>query len=136
MTRDRLENGIVNVRVRLAVLWSVIMFFYIYNDVFMLLDDVRRNAGTSPNPPNQMTMLAYAIVITPAALMPLLCIFVRPSVIRWGNIILGLAYFAIIVLTLAPAGTALFYRFIGIVENLVTLAVIWTAWRWPRTGEN
>ncbi len=56
--------------------------------------------------------------------------------IRWGNIILGLAYFAIIVLTLAPAGTALFYRFIGIVENLVTLGVIWTAWRWPRTGES
>ena len=34
--------------------------------------------------------------------------------------------------TLTPADRHWFYMFIGVVENLVTLLVIWTAWRWPR----
>lgn len=134
MKAGALENGAVSVKVRLALMWAVIMFFYLYNDVFMLLQNVRSGAGPSDSPPDATKMLVYAVIITPAALMPLLCVVVRPSIIRWVNIVLGGAYFAIIVWTLTPADTAWFYRFIGVVENLVTLAVIWTAWRWPRAA--
>ena len=124
----------VSVRIRLALMWTVIMFFYVYNDVFMLLGQTRSGAGTSASPPGDMTMLAYALVITPTALMPLLCVIISPAVIRWINIILGLIYFVIIVVTLIPAETTIFYRFIGIVENLITLLLVWTAWRWPRSA--
>ena len=128
-----IENASVSVKVRLAVMWVVIMFFYVYNDVFMLLQTSHSDAKASGGRPGEMVMLAYALVITPAALMPLLCLVVPPVVIRWVNIVLGLAYFVVIVLTLTPPDTPLFYRFIGCVENVVTVAAIWTAWRWPRT---
>ena len=128
----RLENAHVSVKVRLAVMWAVIMFFYVYNDVFTLLQHVRSGQGPSIDPPGETQMLAYALIITPAALMPLLCLVIPAAVSRWVNIALGVVYFAIIVWTLTPADTAWFYRFIGGVENLVTLGVIWTAWRWPR----
>lgn len=127
-----LENAYVSVKLRLAVMWAVIMFFYVYNDIFMLLQHVRSGEGPSANPPGEVKMLAYAVIITPAALMPLLCLVIPAAVSRWVNIALGVAYFAIIVWTLTPGDTAWFYRFIGGVENLVTLGVIWTAWRWPR----
>ena len=51
---------------------------------------------------------------------------------RVVNVILGAAYFAIIVWTILPADTHYFYRFIGVVENAVTLGVIWTALSWRR----
>lgn len=128
----KLENARVSVKVKLAILWTVIMFFYLYNDVFMLLQSVRSGDGASDHPPGEQTMLLYATIITPAALMPLLCLVMPPALSRWVNIIVGAAYFAIIVWTILPADSAWFYRFIGIMENIVTLAVIWTAWRWPR----
>jgi hypothetical protein len=133
MKSPPLENSSVNVKLRLALMWVVVMFFYIYNDVFMLLRDVQSGAAKPGSSPNELTMLAYALVITPAALMPLVCVVTTPAILRWLNIVLGLAYFVIIVLTLVPESTAMFYRFIGIVENCITLVVVWTAWRWPRS---
>lgn len=132
MSTAKLQNTPVPAKLRLAIAWAVIMFFYLYNDVFMLLEGVRSGAGASDNPPGELTMLVYASIITPAALMPLLNLVMAPALSRWVNILVGAAYFAIIVWTILPAGTAWFYRFIGIVENLVTLFVIWTALRWPR----
>ena len=125
-----LENRPLSVAVRLAFMWAVIMFFYIYNDVFMLMQSLPRGAAAAP--PSGPTMLAYAIIITPAALMPLLCLIARPTIVRWANIFVGLAYFIIIFLTLMPSDTPMFYRYIGVVEDVVTLGLIWTAWRWQR----
>jgi hypothetical protein len=127
-----LENAGISVKVKLAVMWAVIMFFYLYNDVFMLLQAVRSGASASENPPGELKMLIFATIITPSALMPLLCLVMKPALSRWVNIIVGATYFAIIIWTILPADTSWFYRYIGIVENVVTLAVIWTALRWPR----
>ena len=134
MKKAALDNTSVSVRVQLALMWTVIMFFYAYNDVFMILASNVHGASHASTAPSGTTMLAYALVITPAALMPLLCVVVSPAIMRWVNIVLGLAYFTIIVSTLVPAGTATFYRFIGVAENLVTLLAVWTAWRWPSTA--
>jgi Family of unknown function (DUF6326) len=127
-----LDSSRVSVRARLATMWVVIMFFYLYNDVFMLLQAVRSGAGASAHPPSELKLLVYAMIITPAALMPLLCVVMKPALVRWVNILMGAAYFAVIVWTILPANTPWFYRYIGVVENGVTLALIWTAWRWPR----
>ena len=132
MAAGKLENSPIPTRLRLAVMRAVIMFFYLYNDVFMLLRDVRHGSGLDETPPGELTLLIYATIITPSALMPLLNLVMPPGLSRWVNIILGAAYFAIIVWTLLPPDTSWFYRYIGVVENLVTLLVIWTAWRWPR----
>ena len=134
MKTASLHNAPVGVNVQLALMWSVIMFFYAYNDVFMILASNVHEARQVATAPGGATMLAYALVITPAALMPLLCVVISPAIMRWVNIVLGSVYFVIIVFTLLPAGTATFYRFIGVMENLVTLLVVWTAWRWPLTA--
>ena len=130
--KGTLGNARIDVKLRLAVMWAVVMFFYLYNDVFMLLKDVRSGEGVSANPPGEITLLVYATIITPSALMPLACIALPAAISRWVNIVVGVLYFGVIVWTVLPADTSLFYRFIGIVENIVTLGIIWTAWRWPR----
>ena len=52
MSTGKLENAPVSVKVRLAVMWAVIMFFYLYNDVFMLLRHVRSGTGLEEVPPS------------------------------------------------------------------------------------
>lgn len=131
---NALEDTRVSVKIRLAVMWVTIMFFYLYNDVFILLRDVRHGSGLDETPPGEFTMLIYALIIAPSALIPLLCLVMPAHLSRWVNMLVGAAYFAIIVWTVLPAGTSWFYRFIGAVENTVTLLVIWTALRWPRTA--
>ena len=126
------QDARISVKAKLAVMWAVIMFFYIYNDIFMLIEAVRSGAGASPVPPSEAKLLVFALIITPAALMPLLCIVMKPGLSRWVNVIVGAAYFAVIIWTILPADTSWFYRYIGIVENIVTLGVIWTALKWPR----
>lgn len=125
-------NAPARVPVRLAIMWAVIMFFYLYNDVFMLLESVRSGAAPSADPPGEMKMLIFAMIITPPALMPLLCLVMKRGISRWVNVAVAAVYFGIIVWTILPADTSWFYRYIGVVENLVTLLVIWTALRWPR----
>ena len=128
----RLENARIGVKTKLAIMWVVIMFFYLYNDLFHLMHGVQTGESGWASPPSELMWLIFAMVITPSALMPLLTLVLSPAVSRWTNIILGAAYFVVIVLTILPASTSWYYRYIGIVENVVTLAVIWTAWRWPR----
>lgn len=132
--RAALENTRISTKAKLAIMWAVIMFFYLYNDVFMLLQAVRSGDGASAEPPSELKMLVNAMVITPSALMPLLCVVMKPALSRWVNILTGAAYFAVIVWTILPPDTSWFYRYIGIVENIVTLGVIWTALRWPRAS--
>jgi ABC-type transport system involved in Fe-S cluster assembly fused permease/ATPase subunit len=62
--------------------------------------------------------------------MVVLCLVLAPSVNRWTNVVLGIAYTAIIVLTIP--GTWTYYVFLGIVECALTLTIAWSAWRWPR----
>lgn len=49
---------------------------------------------------------------------------------RWANIGLGLAY--TLIMAISMPGAWLFYLFPGGVEMLLTLAIVWFAWRWPR----
>ena len=126
------EDARVSMKMRLSVMWTVIMFFYLYNDVFMLMHDGHAAGGASA--PSESQLLAFAVMITPPALMPLLCQVLQPALNRWVNIVVGVAYFGLIVWTILPAGTAWFYRYIGVVENAITLAAIWMAWRWKRSA--
>ena len=47
-----------------------------------------------------------------------------------ANVVLGLAYAAIIVISMP--GAWVFYQFLGVIEAVLSLLIAWQAWRWPR----
>ena len=128
-----LNNGKVDVRLRLSALWVAVMLLYIYGDLFGFFEQKTLAAivaGQAGFIGTQTGLLAAAAVIAVPSVMVVLSLVLEAQVSRWANVGLGLVYTLVIVVTMP--GAWLFYKFLGVVEAVLTLAIAWTAWRWPR----
>lgn len=125
------------VKLKLAALWAALMFCYIYADFFGLFVPGRlagMNDGIM-SPIGEATpyvLLGTSAMMAVPSLMVFAALVIPPNVNRWMNIILGLVYALIIVLTMV--GAPLFYLFFGAIEVVLGLAITSYAWRWPRTA--
>lgn len=122
-------------KVKLALLWTSLMFLYIYNDYFSLYlpGTVERMAAGRIGPLGEATervLVAVSTVLAIPALMIFLSVSLPPTASRWLNILFGIVYTVIEALTLSRS--ALFYRTVVVLEIALTLLVVWYALRWPR----
>jgi hypothetical protein len=128
----------VHVRVKLSALWAAVMFCYVYGDFFGLFTPGKlaaMMAGRTPvGPTTQAKLLAFALMMSIPSAMVFLSLVLRPSLARWANIVLGLLFSAIILITMPGAWS--FYIFLGCVEVTLTLAIAWYAWTWPKRGDS
>lgn len=128
-TKQPLEHWRVPVQLKLAALWTSVMFCYIYNDYFsMYIPGTLKSMLDGPA--TQGMLLGYMGMTVGACLMPALSLLLKPVLSRWFNIVLGLAYTAILIF-LMP-GTWLFYQAMTVIEVVLQLLAVWYAWRWPR----
>ena len=131
----RLQDYRAPVKVRLAAFWASLMFCYVYADFFGLfvagrLGEMNRGIMNPLGPATPGVLLGASIMLAVPALMVSASLVMRPTLNRWANIVLGLVYAAIILLTMI--GAPLFYLFFGTVEVALSLIIVWHAWRWPR----
>ena len=130
----------VNIRVKLAGLWTAVMFCYIYGDYFELyLPTKVAGLIDGNNLLNTPTKLFLAtIMLSIPTLLIFLNLVLKPKVCRWLNIIWGIFFTAIMALIAATSLTAwrTFYVYLALVECILTALVIYYAWRWPREGES
>jgi hypothetical protein len=132
-----LEDPKINVKLKLAGLWTSTMFLYVYGDFFGLFQpgEVQKlYDGKIPGmgPSTQGLVLFCAIAVATPALMIVLSLVMKPVLNRWVNIVLGLVYTLFMLVTMP--GAWWFYLFLGVVEIVLTLAIVWVAWTWPRQG--
>lgn len=123
------------VQLKLSALWASVMLCYIYGDYFGLfvpgtLKAMFDGQMGSLGPTTQGVLLGTSALITFPALMIALSLLLPPAVNRWLNIVLGLAYTAIVAFFM-PGGWW-FYEALAIVEIILQLLVVWYAWKWPR----
>lgn len=131
-TARPLEDFKVPVKLKLAALWTSVMFCYIYNDYFsMYVPGTLKSMLDGPI--TQGLLLGYMAMTVGACLMPVLSLLLKPVLSRWFNIVLGLAYTAILIF-LMP-GTWLFYQAMTVIEVVLQLLAVWYAWRWPRSTQ-
>lgn len=128
-TKQPLEHWRVPVQLKLAALWTSVMFCYIYNDYFSMYVPGTLKSMLD-GPATQGMLLGYMGMTVGACLMPVFSLLLKPVLSRWFNIVLGLAYTAILIF-LMP-GTWLFYQALTGVEVVLQLLAVWYAWRWPR----
>jgi hypothetical protein len=106
---------------------------YVYGDIFgffksgTLKDILAGNTGALGT---QGGLLAAALLMAVPSVMIFLSLALPSQPRRYTNIVLGFIYTAIIVATLPGAWG--FYILLGIVEVVLTLAIVWYAWRWPK----
>jgi hypothetical protein len=125
----------VPVKLKLAALWTSMMFCYIYGDIFTLQEPghiEKLTAGTLWNggPLTQGLLLSFAIGMAIPSLMVFLSLVLKPAVNRWANIVLGCLVAVGPLLTLSGAWH--YYIFLGVIEIVLSLLIVWYAWKWPR----
>jgi len=130
-----LEDVKIPVKLKLSALWAATLFLYAYGDIFGffrpdVIESVKAGkiAGFQIN---QVFLLAVSIYILIPSAMVFLSLVLKPEVNRWANLIIGVAYFATIVLS-AIGETWAYYIFLSLAEAVLTLLIAWHAWKWPQ----
>ena len=130
-----LEDVKIPVKLKLSALWAATLFLYAYGDIFGffrpdVIESVKAGkiAGFQIN---QGFLLAVSIYILIPSAMVFLTLVLKPEVNRWANLIVSVAYFATIVLS-AIGETWAYYVFLSLAESVLTLLIVWHAWKWPR----
>lgn len=139
-TEGGLEPAKVNVRQKLAGLWTAFMFLYIYVDYFGLykpgtVEDIL--AGKVFTFDISPTFIIVALVsVSIPALMIALSLLLPAKASRWTNIVLGILYIPYSLFNLAGAAGWPHYYWGAGVEVVLLALIIWYAWKWPRTSGN
>lgn len=135
MSSSNLDDVKIHVRFKLAALWSSLVFCYIYGDYFGLytpgtLQEMLQGRMGPLGQVTQMVLLGTSLMLAVPSVMVFLTLALRPGITRWANIVLGLVYTAIMLMTMP--GAWIFYIFFGVVEVALSLAIVWYAWRWSK----
>ena len=136
---NKLEDFKVNVKIKLAVLWTSVMFCYIYEDYFELYvpKKVERIISGEDFLSSPKTLFAGALMLIIPALMIFLSILLKPKLSRLFNIIFGALYTALM-LWIASNYSGKWFKFavlFAIIESIITAMIVWYAWKWPRQSQ-
>lgn len=140
MTKDRnttrvLEDVKVNVRLKIAALWTSFMLLYIYVDYFALYMPGKIEGILAGKififDISYVFLLIALISVTIPALMIFLSAALPAKVSRWVNIIIAAVYIPYTLFNLA--GEAWVHMVFGaVVEVALLCLIIWYAWKWPK----
>jgi len=130
-----IEDVKVNVKTKLAGLWTALMFCYAYADILAhMRSDILEEllTGTAGGISiNQEALLASAILMLIPILMIFLSLTLKAKANHWVNIILGIVYAAINLITLVTTGGAWIYYYVfAVVEVIFSALIVWYAWKW------
>jgi hypothetical protein len=132
-----LEDTKTPIRLKLAALWTALMFCYVYGDYFGLYPPGRLKGmleGNGPvGPTTRGSLLAVSILMVIPSLMVFFPLILPVSFNRWLNICLASAYAGIVALTMP--GSWSFYLKFSAVEIGLSLLIAWYAWRWPKVTQ-
>ncbi len=131
-----LDNPKVNIKIKLALLWTSVTLCYLYGDYFELYTPNKVNSLiTGENILNNPTKLFIAtIILATSSVMVALSIILKPKINRVLNILLGML-FTIMMLFIgfnSNTGWYGFYVFLAFLESIITALIVWYAWKWPK----
>jgi hypothetical protein len=136
--RPPLEDPRVGIRTKLSALWVVVMFLYVYVDIFTFfkpgtIDDILIGRVWTFDI-TQGWALGALVLMTVPALMVVLSLTLPATAARWTNVAVASLY--VLVSVGNAVGESWLYLWLGAaVEAAVLLIVVRSAWTWPRRLE-
>ena len=126
----------VNIKVKLAMLWTSVTLCYLYGDYFELYVPDKIDGLISGNNllNSPMKLFGASIMLAIPALMVFLSLILKPNINRILNIVFGL-FFTLIMLLIASVQRNewyTFYVFLAIIESISTALIVWYAIKWPK----
>jgi Family of unknown function (DUF6326) len=134
--KNDLQNLTINVKFKLAALWTSVTFCYIYGDYFELYVPKKieglSNGDNMLDSPTKLFVAAFLLLIP--SLMVCLAVILKPTFNRALNIFLGIFYtlFVALVGVSSISEWRSFYVFYAVVEICLTSLIVWYAWHWER----
>lgn len=133
-----LENPKINIKIKLAALWTSATFCYLYGDYFELytpgkIDSLLTGKNNLDNP---ATLLIAAIALAIPSIMVALSIILQPKINRILNILFG-TLFTLMMVYIGINSNAEWYGFyvlLAFLESAITALIVWYAWKWPQEG--
>lgn len=131
-----LQDFKINVRLKLAALWTSVMFCYIYGDYFELyvpkkVEGLLNGQNILDSP---MKLFAATLILTASALMIFLSLMLTPKLAKWLNIGLGI-FCTLLTLLVGISSISVwmtFYVFLALLESIITAIIVWQAWTWEK----
>ena len=130
----REEN--IPVKIKLAALWTAVMFCYVYGDYFELY--VPHKVQGLITGDNMLDSPVKVFVASIVAVLPglMICgaVLLRAKPNRVLNLVLGTAYTALMLLvgSLSLSTWRTFYVFLALLESGLTATIVWQAWHWKQ----
>ncbi len=136
-TSTELRDAPVDVKVVLSGLWIAMLFVFAYVDIFGFFREDMINGALAREVPgtgfaiNQTFLALTTIYILIPSLMVVASLLAPPKLNRRANLVVAVVYIATVVASIVGESWA--YFILGsVVEVLLLLAIVRTAWRWPR----
>ncbi len=129
-----LQDVKINVKMKLSGLWVAVMLLYIYGDIFGFYKPGHIEEVIAEEVPlgSQISLVGAAVLMAIPAIMVFLSLTLKPKANRWTNIILGIIYTGVMIFTIFLPGAWAYYILLGIVEIVLTVLIVWYAWKWPK----
>lgn len=131
-----LDNPKTNIKIKLAALWTSVVFCYLYGDYFELYTPDKVDSlvtGTNVLDSPAKLFIASVILAIPSVMVAL-SILLNPIVNRFLNILFGMVFTLMMILIGVNSLTPWygFYVFLAFLESTLTFSIVWFAWNWPK----
>lgn len=135
-----LENPKVNIKIKLAALWTAVTLCYLYGDYFELYtpDKVNSLISGENNLDSPTKLLIASIILAISSVMVAASVILKPKINRILNIVFG-SLFTLMMVAIGLYSTHewyLFYVFLAFLESIITASIVWYAWKWPKESSN
>ncbi|UCD62168.1 MAG: hypothetical protein JSV59_06290 [Flavobacteriaceae bacterium] len=131
-----MKDYTVNIKIKLAALWTSVTFLYIYGDYFELYAPGKVDSLISGenNLSSPTLLLIASIILAIPSLMIFLSLILKPNLNKWLNIVFGLLFTLMMLLIAVTSITPWysFYVFYAILESILTATIVWYAFKWPK----
>ena len=133
-----LQDTHIDAKFKIAALWVSAMFCFIFADYFCLFMPghlVALHEGKFPPPvsgQNQLSLFMAALMVVPS-LMIFASVALPARLNRPANIVVSLLYALFSSVTTFRIA---YFMPLGLIQVMVTLAISYQAWAWPRTASS
>ena len=141
MTADRKPTKLlvdvnIDVKLKLAALWIVLMFCYTYADILGFyapgnLEELISGeiAGIQMT---QELLLGSALLMVVPSIMIFLSLALNAKANRFVNMLAGIGYIAVLVSTFFTGRNPAYYLLFASVKAVLLFLIVWHGWKWPR----
>jgi len=131
------SDAAVHVKIKLSALWITIMFLFVYADLKAIYQtgmvDALIKGEIIGMKIDQFFLLSSAILMSIPIIMIFLSLTLKPKINRIANIVFAFIFILVNTGTyFAPGKVWYYYIYFTSIEYIITLLIIWFAWKWPK----